>query len=295
VLLGGDFLETQEVDKFYIDLLQKGEESFLEGKFDQAISQLKTSLFGLHADNNLKAKALIYLSLSNYYIRESGQSRDYLEQALNLVGTEGIPNIGINERTRGELSGIIAHFKLGQYSPGEQETIVVGKPLPYSRVSDDSGNEGGANTSPGLLEVLIERDPDNISQYYHLYELYLEERNARKARKTLEKLVKTHPDEIYAYYLLGRMHYYNEKYKEADKQFAEALKPRPYMSLSSELEEELKTFQILSVYNMGDKSRALDMMSVAVHMYTEAKIRALPITGADKVTLREIIREYMKR
>lgn len=121
------------------------------------------------------------------------------------------------------------------------------------------------------------------------------ERNTKKARKTLQKLLKTHPDEINGYYLLGLMRFRDGKFKDAEKQFREALKPRPYLTLSNELEEELKTYHILSAYNMGDKKRALDMMSVAVHMYTEAKIRALPITGIDKVTLREIIREYMKR
>ncbi len=295
LLFGGNFIEAQYIDPFYIKLLQKGEDSFLSGKFDQAIDQLKTSLFGLHSDKKLQAKALIYLSLSSYYIRESTQSLDYLERALTLMGDEDFSSIGFNERVQGELGGIIAHFKLGQYSPGEAETVIVGKPEPDSTMSEEGGNDNSSNTSPGLLEVMISKDPENIDQYYHLYEMYMEEKSTKKARKTLEKLVETHPDEIYGYYLLGRLHYRDGKYKDAEKQFGEALKPRPYQSLSSELEEELKTYQILSVYNMGDKKKALDMMSVAVHMYTEAKIRALPIDGTDKVTLREIIREYMKR
>jgi hypothetical protein len=65
--------------------------------------------------------------------------------------------------------------------------------------------------------------------------------------------------------------------------------------LSNELTEELKTYHILSVYLIGDKQRALDMMAVSVHLYTEAKIRSLPVSGPDKAVLREIIREYMKR
>ena len=37
------------------------------------------------------------------------------------------------------------------------------------------------------------------------------------------------------------------------------------------------------------------MMAVSVHYYTEANIRALPMSGTEKATLREIIREYLKR
>jgi hypothetical protein len=91
------------------------------------------------------------------------------------------------------------------------------------------------------------------------------------------------------------MRFKDRKYKEAEKYFEEALITRRNIVLSQELIEEVKAYQIISTYLRGNKDRALDMMSVAVHMYTEAKIRALPISGKDKVNLRKIIRKYMKR
>lgn len=141
-------IQAQEIDHFYLDLLEKGESSFQSGKFDKAISQLKTSLFGLHADKTLKAKALIYLSLSSYYIKESSQSRDYLQQALNLMGDEGFSGIDLDERFRGEISGLVVHFRLGESSPEKTETKIVGKPEPNTSESENPGNESGSNTSP---------------------------------------------------------------------------------------------------------------------------------------------------
>jgi len=295
MFLGGIPIQAQEVDPFYLNLLQKAEDSYLAGKFDKAISQLNTCLFGLHADKELGTKALIYLSLSSYYIKETSQSRDYLVQALNLIGGENFASIDIDERIRGEISGLAAHFKLAEYTPEEAGTVIVGKPEPNTYSTGDPGAESGSNNSIEELENLIERDPENIGRYYHLYELYMNEENKSRARRTLEKLIEAQPDEIYALFLLGRMRYRDKKYKDAASHFREALKPRPNIAISNELLEELKTYHILSVYSMGDRQRALDMMSVAVHLYTEAKIRALPISGTEKATLREIIREYMKR
>jgi len=282
----------QEIDPFYLGLLQKGESSYLSGKYDNAIRQLKTSLFGLHPDKTLQAKALIYLSLSSYYMKETSQSREYLEQALDLLGGESFSGVDINERIRGELSGLAAHFKLGEYTPEEPQTKIVTKPVPGP--SENSPEPGDPNHSIKDLEDIIADNPGNIGSYYDLYELYMQKERRSKARKTLEKLVKAHPDEIQGYYLLGLMRFRDKKYKDAENHFREALRPWPNITLSNELVEELKTYHILSVYYLGDKKRALDMMSVSVHLYTEAKIRQLPISGPDKATLREIIREYMK-
>jgi tetratricopeptide (TPR) repeat protein len=295
VFFGGFSVQAQEVDPFYVNLLQKAEDSFHAGKYDKAISQLKTCLFGLSTNKELGTKALIYLSLSCYYITETSQSRDYLEQALNLMGQDNLANVDVDERIRGELSGLAAHFKLGEYTPEEAGTVIVDKPNPDTNTSEISGEEGGSNSSAEELESLIEQDPENVGRYYHLYELYLDEGNRNKARRTLQNLIESHPDEIYGLFLLGRMRFRDKKYREAANHFQEALRPRPNITISNELAEELKTYQILSVYSMGDKQRALDIMSVSVHLYTETKIRALPISGTEKATLREIIREYMRR
>jgi tetratricopeptide (TPR) repeat protein len=288
-------LRAQDVDPFYIRLLQKGESSLLAGNYKVAVSQLTTSLFGLYTDKILEAKAQIYLSLCHYYMKDVDQSRDYLSQAIDLVGEKGIAALGLTEKVASEINGLAAHFQLGEFTPPPPESIIVSKPEPDTNTAENPSGADNPESSIEELEALIEQDPANVGRFYHLYELYIEDEIRTKARQTLEKLIEAHPDEIYGLYLLGRMRFRDKKFKEAEARFRDALKPRPNVTLGDELLEELKTYHILSVYNMGDKQRALDMMSVSVHLYTEAKIRALPLSSTEKATLREIIREYMKR
>jgi tetratricopeptide (TPR) repeat protein len=292
ILLGTSLLYSQYIDPFYRDLLLKGESSYLSGNYKDAVRQLKTSLFGIMPNKELRAKALVYLSLCHYYLKESTQSRDYLSQAIELMGEEGFANLGLMERIKGEISGVAAHFRLGEFMVAPELEIIE---KPELSTLSDPQDPSGSNHSIKELEDSIETNPSNVSAYYDLYELYLQGGNRSKARKILENLVDLHPDEIQGYYLLGQMRFRDKKYKDAEAYFREALKPRPGFQLSNELKDELKTYHILSVYQMGDKAKALDMMAVSVHLYTEAYIRSLSISGQDKVTLRQIIREYMKR
>ena len=292
-LAGACLLDAQEIDRFYLNLLEKGESSYLAGNHDDALRQLETSLFGLFPDKKLRAKALIYMSLCSYYIKETARSRDYLSQAFALMEGEGFADVDIVERVRGEISGLAAHFKLGEYTPQESETRIVSKRAPDTL--ENSSEEERPNSSIQDLEKRIAADPGNVGQYYHLYELYMDDGSTTRARRTLEKLVEANPDEIQGFYLLGLMRFRDRRYKEAERHFREALRPRPDLILANELTEELKTYHILSTYLSGDRQKALDMMAVSVHMYTETRIRSLPLSESDKTTLRDIIREYMKR
>jgi tetratricopeptide (TPR) repeat protein len=288
-------VQEQYVDPFYYNLLQKGESSYLSGNYAQAVRQLKTSLFGLHPDKNLRAKAFIYLSLCHYYLKDIDESETHLIQAINLIGHDGIASLGLTERVMGEISGLAAHFEVGEFTPPEPKPVIVSKPQAETSLPDDPSGESDPDNSIEDLERLIEQDPSDIGRFYHLYELYIGEEDRNNARRTLEKLIKAHPDEIYGLFLLGRMRYRDKKYKDAEEYFRRALQPRPSVTITDDLATELKTYHILSMYHSGDKQKALDMMSVSVHLYTEARIRALPLSSSEKAALREIIREYMKR
>jgi tetratricopeptide (TPR) repeat protein len=253
------------------------------------------AMFGLHPDKTLHAKALIYLSLSHYYLKEIQESEQYLSQALDLMAGQGFAAIDLDERARGEVTGLLARFELAQFAPPPPETKVVSKPDPNSSDPPVNPEEDDLDGNISALEDRLDTNPSNIQNYYDLHELYLQKGERREARRTLQRLVEAHPDEVYGYYLLGRMRYRDGRFKDAEEYFREALKPRPDIELDNDLMEELRAYQIIAVYQRGDKNRALDIMSVSVHIFTEAKIRQLPLSGSDKAVLREVIREYMKR
>ena len=61
-------LQGFQVDSFYLNLLEKGEKSFKEGRFQDAAAELKIAIFGLQKDKSLEGKACIYLGISCYYL-----------------------------------------------------------------------------------------------------------------------------------------------------------------------------------------------------------------------------------
>ena len=288
---------SQEIDRFYINLLHKGESSYLSGYYAVAIKQLETAIFGLHADSILHTRALVHLSLAHYFENNTIASENYLRQALDIVGTDGFAAIELTEKAQQEISALLARFKLGAFTPQSGQNRVARKPDPNPDSSTTAAvpEENSPDDGISALESLIESNPSNVDNFYDLHKLYLQNGKRKDARKTLEQLIERHPDEINGYYLLGKMSYVDRKYKEAEQQFQEALRPRPNVMLSDEWIEEIRAYQIIAVYQRGDRDRALDIMAVSVHMYTEAKIRLLPLSGIDKNILREVIREYMKR
>jgi tetratricopeptide (TPR) repeat protein len=285
-------LLSQDIDPFYTGLLEKGQRSFLSGDYANAIKQIKISIFGLSTDKKLLTKAYIYLAFSHYYNMDYKESEMNFQIALDLAEDVRFNEIDLDDKSRNELSGIMARFQLGEYTPPEPEIKIVTKPeeRPSENPSDNNTKQVIAD-----LKDSITATPNNTILYYDLYEQYKKVDNKREGRRILEQLVDRHPEEIYAFYLLGLMRFKDRKYKDAEKHFEEALKTRRTLVLSPELIEEVKAYQIISTYLRGDKSRALDMMATAVHLFTEVKIRQLPLDGTDKATLREIIREYMRR
>jgi tetratricopeptide (TPR) repeat protein len=267
----------------------------LTGAYEKAIEDLKVSLFGLHPDKKLKAKALIYLSLSSYLLKDVDKSKNYMEQALELMGDEGFADVELDEKTRGELTGILARFELGSFTPREPEVTVVSKASYQAARNARRESSTGPDNLKEDLESRIKSNPANINNYYDLYEIYMEESNSRNARQTLESLVERHPDEIYAHYLLGLLRYEDRRYSQAEEHFREALSPRDNIMLSEGLIEELRAYLVLSVYQRGDKNRAYDMLSTTIQLFTEEKITSLPLSGIDKALLRQIVTEYRRR
>ena len=79
-------LGAQETDPFYLNLLEKGEQCFLDGDYKNAVKNLEIAYFGIHSNDEIKAKACIYLGLSHYYLRDSEKGTKYLGEAEAIDG-----------------------------------------------------------------------------------------------------------------------------------------------------------------------------------------------------------------
>jgi tetratricopeptide (TPR) repeat protein len=215
MLFSYPLLWGQEVDPFYLKLLNEGEKSYLDKNYKQAIKKLEIAVFGLSGDNNLVGKAYLYISLSHLQLKDRENCELNIRKALDLVGVEGLEKLKIDESARDDLKRIIDYFKIGKEE--EEEEPEEEKPKkPEEKVLKSRVEE---------LEKKIEAEPQNLAYYYELYELYRGKNNVKAARKIIQELIKNNPDELIGPYLMGKIEFSQNSHADALRYFNQVLKP----------------------------------------------------------------------
>jgi TonB family protein len=123
--------KSQQIDPFYLQLLEKAQKSFLAKNYAEAARDFEISSFGLTADKNLRAKAYIYLGLCHHYLKDTQSSEKYLKDAADLVGEKEFENLKIAEFAWPDLEKLLISFKIRE-APKEaafQAPLTADKPL----------------------------------------------------------------------------------------------------------------------------------------------------------------------
>jgi tetratricopeptide (TPR) repeat protein len=257
---------SQEIDPFYTNALEAAKKFFLAENYEEAIKRFKIAIFGLGNDDKLKATAHVFMSISYYYLNDITESERHLKNAEDLLNIEEIRNLEIVDTEMPLLEKLLIRFGI---------------------VKD-------IDTQLSELSRILRTQPDNISLYYDLYNLYVQKGDRGSAKKTLANLTKENPDEIDAYYMLGIINYQERNYKQAKKNFEKVLKPWEHISIGEILEEETKIYLILSNHHSGDKEKALKLVGESIKIFTPEKINSFPINDEDKITLTSIIARYWR-
>ena len=122
-------VSAQDVDPFYLGLVEKAQKSFLAKNYGEAARDFEIAAFGLAGNKTLQAKAYVYLSLSRYYLKDMVASERSLRQAASIMGEEGFASLEIYESAWPDLDKLIAFFNLPK-SQNEALPKEVEKPLP---------------------------------------------------------------------------------------------------------------------------------------------------------------------
>ncbi len=141
------YLSAQQIDPFYLNLLEKAQRSFLEQRYEDAARDFEVAAFGLLDDKVLRAKAYVYLSLCKYYLKDITASEKRLREAADLMGQEGFAKLEIYESAWPDLEKLIAFFNIFQTgtAPPAKE---VEKPKP-ANPEPPGPRPDGLLTKPG--------------------------------------------------------------------------------------------------------------------------------------------------
>jgi tetratricopeptide (TPR) repeat protein len=272
-------LNAQQVDSFYLNLLKRGEQAYLDNNYQDAIKQFEVAAFGLYNEKDLLAVAKLYLCLSHYALNDLEKCEKYLADTEALIEEAGLDSVAIHEKAREDLEELMFHIK-----PEEpQNPELAGK------------SQEELKQEIKELEEQIKAEPANTALYVDLYKHYLEVKNYKKARKTIEKLVKQKPNEIMGYYLIGVARYIEGKYDDAADDFNRFLQHSKRVQVEDETLINARAYLILSYYKDGEKDKSLKTMRGAVETFAIRFIKTLPLNRNDKVLLWNIRETFKER
>lgn len=295
ILLGNLNLKGQQVDPFYLNLLDKGEESFLAGNYKDAVKELEIAAFGLPGEEKLRAKAYVYLSLSYYYLKETDRSERYLKDAADLIDEQEFHRLEIAESVRAELENLLNYFRLRKAQKETPEISGERFEKAESEITKPGEKERAKKIENSLaieLEKNIKAQPRNIDLYYELYNIYSDNNNFGAAKKTLKNLVKNNPGEINGYYLLAKIEFRERNYKEAEKILEKILDLSKRVQIEERISTETRAYLILSSYLRGKRKKAQEMVSAWMDDFSTEKISSLSLDIKDQEKLQRIIKIY---
>jgi tetratricopeptide (TPR) repeat protein len=285
MILCSTLFGRQQVDPFYRNVLEKGEQLYMEGDYKNAIKKLNVAVFGLNNASELQAKAYVYLCLSHLYLKDADKSEMYLREAEKLMDVEALLSLDIADGARNDLERFIYTIKAGsnpvgglRMLPKLPEEITISNPVSDQR----------------QMEQSIRENPRNPSSYYALYNIQRENYDYEGGKKTIEDLVDKMPSEMYGHYLLGIIDYQEKKYDDALDRFRDFYRLSAEVALKEKIFTEVISYQILSNYLKGDRDKAREIITQNISSLTLEKIRALPLSERDKRMVLGIINTYPK-
>ena len=152
LILSGISLPAQQIDPFYLSLVEKAQKSFLAKNYADAARDFEIAGFGLAGNKILQAKAYVYLSLCRYYLKDMAASERSLRQAADIMGDGGFASLEIYESAWPDLEGLVGFFNLtpsqGAALPKEVEKPVPPPtPEPPPATSNDTAKKPEAKTA----------------------------------------------------------------------------------------------------------------------------------------------------
>ena len=276
---------AQNIDPFYLQRLISGERAFLDGNYQTAVKELEIALFGVHGEEQLKAKAYVYLGMSHYYLNNRGKAETYLRDAKRLIGLEGLRGLVPDESVWFYLNRVMLELKLLEL----EQKRPAGTATPMKSPGQKQNISTNVDAIVRDLERQIRSSPQNVSLYYNLYEFHMENDNREAAKKAIENLIKKNPDEAKGYYLLGRIQYQQRDLKQAEKNLGKVFELQEKIPVDEYVMLEAKIYQILTMLLRGDKTRTYRMYALWSERFTEDKIRYLDLEEQDRSIFQGIV------
>lgn len=238
-----------EPDPFYLKLLADGESLYHAQKFDDAAKALDVACFGLSQDQPRLGKALGYMSLSYFNLKDDIRAKESLARLIDLVGLANLSGLAMEDEDRAHVIQLAVFYKLdvaagGAVAPARIDTLRASQAVPPA-------------DAVKALEAKIRAQPKNARAYLDLYEHERGQKNVKGARRALERLEDNIPIDPTGPLLLGKMDFAQKDFTGAAKRLEKVLSLKKDAPAGDADYAEAEAHLIL-VYNSLKKKPQLD-------------------------------------
>jgi tetratricopeptide (TPR) repeat protein len=279
---------SRPADPFYLNLLNEGQKYFYAQDYESAARSLKVAVFGLVTDKALQGKALGYLCLSHFNLKEDAEAKECLLQVIGLVGLANLSSLAMEDADREHLSRVAAFYKLdqpaaGAITPSRTET------LPSTRPAAPGQKKEAPAETVKALEKKIKDNPKSVQAYLDLYEFQKQQKNLKAAGRALGDLIKKVPAEAAGPFLLAKLRFADKDYAEASESMLKALSLMKTPSAPNERFLEAQAYLILSFQALKKKPLLDKACRDFLDRGDSAAVAAFDLTDKDKGLLVSIL------
>lgn len=287
-------------DPFYLKLLSDGERQYQAGDYGEAVKTFQVACFGLSQDAPLLGKALAYMSLSYFNLKDDVRAKDSLVRLVALVGLSGLSSLAMNEEERLHLVDLASFYKLDQ--PVSATSAAPSRTDLLGTAAAKPGTKPGAKPAPKpevppdkvkAAEARVKASPKDAQAYLDLYEIRREQKDAKGALRVLEDLESRVPTDPTAPYMLGKMSFAAKDLKAAASQLERALTLRKDAPAADASVAEIEAYLILVYNGLGKKQELERTCRDFLGRYSVPDaIRATDLSEKDKSLVESILGQF---
>lgn len=277
---------------------------FVEKKYKDSMKNFE-KIFDLSSKQPIAEPVLLearaYLILTTFYKGDTKKAAQIAGGSLDIFTPAVITSLPLDQVQKTQLAEIISSVQ--PQPKKETDKNLVGQKAKKTETKEDREDQTTkieqedapveqSTLAPSSDEISrirteIDKNPEKVSLYYELYEIYRREKNTPEAVKIIETLVKNNPDNLDAHLLLSRLYFIQEKFQESLNSLDFILRTAEKTGIKRSLLLRTTIYTILCLYFLDEQENLIS--------FREYLMRTADINEIEKIIQEEGLEEHLEK
>lgn len=278
---------------------------FVERKYKDSMKNFE-KIFDLSSKQPIAEPVLLearaYLILTTFYKGDTKKAAQIAGGSLDIFTPTVITSLPLNQVQKNQLAEIISSAQpqpkketnknLIDQKVKETEAKEDREDQTTTRIEQEDAPVEQSTLAPSSDEISriraeIDKNPEKVSFYYELYEIYRREKNTPEAVKIIETLVKNNPANLDAHLLLSRLYFIQDKFEESLNSLDYILRTAEKTGIKRSLLLRTTIYTILCLYYLDEQDNLIN--------FKEYLMRTADINEIEKIIQEEGLEEHREK